>query len=413
MIEIMETVMVNRVYFLGAGSSKAINNMYPTLIELTDAVTNNFLLRNGDNAIVSHFYSIPNDLRGNLELMLSYLYSYWPWKTTAEQELDISLYRYLAFEICTHLNSIKTEDVSEEFKVFANYLRSHKHGIISLNYDTLLEETYRRYFLLKETTIHHNYSVVIEDSFDDNVRTSINTPYIIDDVIPEQFNFISKRITINREAILTLENNEILNLVDDPRLSNMSNFTDKGLIIKNKLDAYLNIIKHPIRPNPIYHAKSTDPKDLENRILKLHGSIDWVDENSETIRIGGKNGSLAKKEKLPLIIPPILDKTGHYKNNKIRDLWFDAHSLMEQADEIIISGFSFPVTDLSVRYLFQSALNRNPNVRVIVVNRDSEENLKFHYHQVFSGTHKNNLDFRYCGRNDSLSAYISSEIIRH
>ena len=37
--------MSNDVFFLGAGFSKAINNGYPTLNDLTDEINNNVILR--------------------------------------------------------------------------------------------------------------------------------------------------------------------------------------------------------------------------------------------------------------------------------------------------------------------------------------------------------------------------------
>jgi hypothetical protein len=404
--------MVKRVYFLGAGFSKAISTAYPTLIELTEVVLQNFLRRHDGSAIVTHFNSVPKELRGNLELMLSYLFSDWPWKTTAEQELDISLYRHIAYEICLHLSAIKTENVAEEFKIFANYLGSHNHGIVSLNYDTLLEELSVVYFLLKETTLHHNYRVRIEDRFDDNPRTSLENPYLIEDVPSEPLSFISKLIVINRDYIFASKNEDVLALVDDPRLSHKVNLDDYRTKFRTQLNAYLNVLRSFSTPRKLITLKSSDSQALQNRILKLHGSIDWINESSETIRVCGENGSLARKEKLPLIVPPILDKAGHYKNQKIRDVWFNAHSAMEQANEIIVAGFSFPLTDLSVRYLFQSVLNRNPSVRIVVLNRDSEENLNTSYGHVFSGEWSNNVDYRYCGRDDSLRAYIAAEIIR-
>ena len=62
---------------------------------------------------------------------------------------------------------------------------------------------------------------------------------------------------------------------------------------------------------------------------------------------------------------------------------------------IYIYGFSFPETDLSVFYLFKSALNLNKNdYKIYVVNTESNiKKTKKRYNEIFS---EDKCDFSFC-----------------
>ncbi len=56
--------------------------------------------------------------------------------------------------------------------------------------------------------------------------------------------------------------------------------------------------------------------------------------------------------------------------------------MLEEADDVFIIGFSFPPTDITVRFLFQTALNPQADVHIIDI---SDEN-------TLKESHKINLD---------------------
>lgn len=407
---------MHRVYFFGAGFSKAINPKFPTLYELTEVVVNHFLSRHQDSPIAAHYMQVPEQLRQNLELMLSYLFSDWPWKTTADQDLDVSLYRHLVYEIGVYLSSITTTEIATEFQIFANYLQTHDHGIVTLNYDTLIEKIPQVYWFANGTSINFRYALRIEDCYADNPKTTRKNPVTVEKHQKKfAMDFTHFDIYIRREHILKNSPEDVAVLVNDALLQ-LSDTTDERVKIQNQLTSYLNLVKTNTVPRKMLGwetsqiTKNSDSHDIQNRILKLHGSINWIDDHSDTIRITSGDGGFSEKVRLPLIVPPILDKMRHYADNRVRDIWFKAHSAMERADEIIVVGFSFPITDLSIRYMFQSVLHNNPTVRVVIINRDPEARLRETYDHVFSGPWSKNVDYRYCGREDSLIAYINSEV---
>ncbi len=80
-------------------------------------------------------------------------------------------------------------------------------------------------------------------------------------------------------------------------------------------------------------------KDLwtEPSIAKLHGSID---EHN--------------------IIPPTWNKT--ITDKKIKDAWKIAFNILKEANQIRIIGYSLPITDSYVKYLFKSAISKDPHL---------------------------------------------------
>ena len=71
-------------------------------------------------------------------------------------------------------------------------------------------------------------------------------------------------------------------------------------------------------------------------------------------------------------------------------------------------GFSFPLTDLPIRFLFQSALRKNNDVKVYVINPDSSDDLKSRYKQIFA---EEQLQWDFCGINNSLEKFINNKIL--
>jgi hypothetical protein len=141
-------------------------------------------------------------------------------------------------------------------------------------------------------------------------------------------------------------------------------------------------------------------------IIKLHGSINWYwsgQSSSDIIYFKDYEYDYNDDKKIdagliPYIIPPVMDKNNFYNHLMIKALWKDARKLLMEADDIYIIGFSFPQTDLSVRFLFQSALESSGS-SIHVVNKSTENDLKKNYDEIFC--HRD-LDYTYCGDDDVL-----------
>ncbi len=136
-------------------------------------------------------------------------------------------------------------------------------------------------------------------------------------------------------------------------------------------------------------------------IIKLHGSINWYCDqaysNSQIYSFMEKVDRY--KDELfidlkPLIIPPILDKTNNYNHILLRSLWKKSFKAIQKAKNIYIYGFSFPITDLSVVYLFKSALQNKQDYKIYVINTKSNiDDTKKRYNEIFG---EGKCDFSFC-----------------
>lgn len=137
---------------------------------------------------------------------------------------------------------------------------------------------------------------------------------------------------------------------------------------------------YPIALTPAHAASghSSESQSIESfQLYKLHGSINWFysgQENfyGEPIFFTGCNDGLlgiwseAQKQKekierrmlsgkVPLIIPPVLDKTFFFKHEIMQSLWFKAGNALRKADKIVCIGYSLPKSDLTMAEFIKDA----------------------------------------------------------
>lgn len=113
------------------------------------------------------------------------------------------------------------------------------------------------------------------------------------------------------------------------------------------------------------------------KILKLHGSLNWYSEHrskkpsakrmfdpSRNIKISkGKNinpdfmysGENRRENTFPIIVPPVNHKSAII-HNEMRNLWGYSEKALNEADEIIIYGYSCPITDFESSNLILRSL---------------------------------------------------------
>lgn len=70
---------------------------------------------------------------------------------------------------------------------------------------------------------------------------------------------------------------------------------------------------------------------------------------------------------MPLIIPPVKQKTYDMFGSLFSNLWNSAEDALAEADEIVIIGYSFPRTDLQSNQLFQKAFLRRLSMPLVTI----------------------------------------------
>lgn len=248
-----------------------------------------------------------------------------------------------------------------------------------------------------------------------------------EDILRDEASYLEKINKISKFFIELLKTKEIdknnkyiLNLsqyINDNKCTcitlNYDLLLEEILFLTHKIDSYDVFYKIPIKQ--IDERKNTKSNNygfnfyqgdfnINNNfveIIKLHGSINWYCDqaysNSQIYSFMEKVDRY--KDELfvdlkPLIIPPILDKTNNYNHILLRSLWKKAFKAIQKAKNIYIYGFSFPITDLSVVYLFKSALQNKQDYKIYVINtkRDIGDKKK-RYNEIFG---KGKCDFSFC-----------------
>ncbi len=137
------------------------------------------------------------------------------------------------------------------------------------------------------------------------------------------------------------------------------------------------------------------------QLLKMHGSINWYQAatgNSPDIYYNPVDPGVLTpfpddaREKgmrglIPMIIPPVLDKSVFYGNDVITAQWTLAMDALKKASAIYISGYSLPETDLATQFLFREALEENRQCPIYLVTKAAskeEEILKQRYLDVLN-----------------------------
>lgn len=342
------------VFFLGAGFSKAIIPSSPTLPELTERINSKYEAEK--ESVTLHFdKEILKQYKENIEHLLTFLSSNLPFKTEVQISADDALYKDLKNKIVDYFEKLEEDS---------------KHDLVN-NHITLSNVNRKNFsqYLCK------------------NKVCCITLNY---DLLLEQIVAIDQKIFFN----------------DDKKL--FDNF-EKFYPIP------MTSIKY--RAGIGYVAPGKKPKDLP-KILKLHGSINWLYAGISQSDPVFCNSDFAKenlaylsKDLQPMIIPPVMDKTSIYNHTILKAIWRQAFEELKAAEEIYICGFSFPETDLSIRFLFQSALTDKGSItRIYIINlADDGKKIKEHYENIFKNIQNIELDFTYCCE-DSLNKFIE-EII--
>lgn len=123
-------------------------------------------------------------------------------------------------------------------------------------------------------------------------------------------------------------------------------------------------------------------------LRKLHGSTNWWGRTSasdlfsifridQLVPAWGERSPALRPVLAALtqgnermLLPPVADKSALYANPTTSALWRSAHRALSEASELVIIGYSVPLTDASVLALLDDALS--DRVRLTVVDRNAE-----------------------------------------
>lgn len=205
---------------------------------------------------------------------------------------------------------------------------------------------------------------------------------------------------------------------------NFVNFCDSNhvSILTTNWDTVLEIAFRKI--NKFFWTNLENNNEASVRILKLHGSINWFKCNccgEYQIAEHGKiadylfdDSKIEKCEKCeitakssqvllqPDIITPTMLKS--LDSRLFREIWADAATELDKADQIVFIGYSMPLADFEIRYLLRKHIKKQTQIDVVLSKNDkptsesdSWSKPESRYKNLFPG---NNLNFYYNGFED-------------
>jgi hypothetical protein len=380
---------MKRIFFTGAGFSKALNSAYPTLLELTDWVLRGFHSRHSVGPVREHLNQVPAGLTNDLEQLLSYLFVDWPWKASVDKSLDKALYEALVYEIASCLKNIALQPVHDDLVGLVHAISAGGH--VTLNYDELPQQIRvanppRSFWGLGDLRLE------VEYPYTSNRKTSAGRPHVLDDLGNGK-----NCLTFAEEWVLATDRADFVRVVHE---SGAYDGPVRSFMGDNTPEQEFDFFHMPRTPGEFKpDGRLTDG-------IHLHGSIYWEGDRNQgqTIRLAAEGGG-STLEKVPILVPPVLDKSHYYSVPRLREQWLAAFELFSRADEIVVVGFSFPATDVSCQYLFKAGTR--PGCRIVVVNTDPS--VRQRYAAVFAGASVD-LDFQYVGA-DSLIRYTQAEVL--
>lgn len=364
------------VFIFGSGFSNAItNSAFPTLSNLTSETLKlieedkevNEDLKN----LLKNFIK-ENDIL-NFEDLLTLLYQDFPWKKSEETSMLYSLY----ILICNQteklfLKKIKGHEFKKNKKKLTKNSRE-KNPDTQLLYDTLdndLVNFIKKLHDKKVKIITFNY-----DNFFEEIAL-----IVLDTLYKKEFINNYRRYYINQEDFYLMP------------LMRIYRFVEVGEERKNIIPKYIKTFT----------------------LNKLHGSFNWFYYGKNPSQIYLSSGfnveieKYAKEPLIPLIIPPVYDKSSIIDMESTRYLWIRARNFLSKARRIYILGYSLPDSDLSVRLMFKNCINKN--AKIFIIDKDA---VKIRIAKGEEKTEKFRLKWKYLdllGKEDRIDcSYIQDD----
>lgn len=138
-------------------------------------------------------------------------------------------------------------------------------------------------------------------------------------------------------------------------------------------------------------------------LYKLHGSLNWFYSGSrsfygETIfcvrasaEESGHRPELLR-DKVPLVIPPVMEKIPHFQHETIRGLWLQAGQALRKASNVYSVGYSLPGTDLTMQFFLKVNAPKG-KIPLYIVSRNAGGLALKRYRELLGDTYDVRDDF--------------------
>ena len=380
-----------RTFILGAGASKAYsesptncrmpiaNDFFQTFNKLN--ISNDLRVHVGDiiNICKEDFKIDVMDFY-NLSFDIEEFHSYIEQKLIIQmQEGNIfdniyyyKAYKQLIFLFTSVINEIQNGPISEVHKNLIFSL-NEDDSIITFNWDTLIDRALNEYtdwktdfgYCIKPEKIYKNKWIkpdVENIKFNKLIKLHGSTNWITTYPIPDKNQIFKLNQTIDKSAFYVYENTKEPYSCYDGRYEGPYEAFSYFYYPPNILDDIgLDELKDKVWIKPgVLGSKET--KQMYEKMFNCKINIPEKKAKDDGIVT------------MPLIIPPVKDKKYSLFGNLFNELWEIAKQEIVKSNEIIIIGYSFPITDVRTIKLFKEAFCKKQVLpRIIIVNPEPND----------------------------------------
>ncbi len=213
-------------------------------------------------------------------------------------------------------------------------------------------------------------------------------------ILAEKVVMLRKSVSINDDVISFINLN--WDLLLDNAINSKSNtlFEDKN---KTALDYCFYTDSFENEPDHIPHIR-LKAKNFKNiKILKPHGSFNWLvcmncgkvfikfnDKIALYEYIEKRKCNKCKKESLKAVIKtPTLLKD--FDNVHLNDILHNIEIELFEAKRVIFIGYSLPLADIELRYIFKRCINKDAIVQVVLWDQDQRYSNTIKMYKTFFG----------------------------
>ena len=302
------------VFILGAGFSKAISPLMPTMPELTVVVRRQMesLAKNAADGfritLPPPLQDIEDDtkaLDNNIELWMTYLSESQPWLDEVSNQYN----QAVAAQIRRHIRGVieaRTLASMRPTKILADDPSTKPEWLNSL---------IQQWHLRRAKVITLNYDTLIE-------RASVSLP-----------TGYGPRISLTQ--------------MYPPYFSTLALRSSGGGFGERNLETFTYLKLHG-STNWYYSGRDS----FYGETIFLSHVASWGLEGQEGENLHASYG----RDKTPLIIPPVSDKTTYFNNETVRRLWQEASNALLVATRVFVIGYSLPISDLGMEFFLRHSL---------------------------------------------------------
>lgn len=283
----------------------------------------------------------------------------------------LKAFNELIFLFVSVINEIQNGPISDSHINLANQLKS-EDSIVTFNWDTLMDRALNQetdwntdsgYFRSPKLIYREGWVEPVKTkkkSFPTLLKLHGSSNWLTSHTIPENGKLeLSQEVSV--EEFFVYENN----------------IKPYNCYAGRYMNGYEDFSYGYYPPNlPLLGKPAPEGMLLSRTRLKLPHMPEGTSESSGLVS-------------MPLIIPPVQKKEYDQFGNLFESLWNEAEKKIQEADEIIIIGYSFPKTDYRSSELFKSAFIKRKDMPKITIINPSPESITERFIYEFGITESN------------------------